>query len=60
MVSRKYREDRSFSLKKYSTTIMNIVEDYTRTWTKVDNFEIDIISEWVKSIWSFAKTKISK
>ena len=38
---------------------MDSVEEYARLWAKREEVEVDTLSEWVKSVRSLIKTRIS-
>ena len=46
----KCREPRSFTWKQNSKLISDSVEEYERRWAKKEDVEVDILSEWVKSV----------
>jgi hypothetical protein len=54
----KYREPQSFTWKKNFKLIMDSVEDYARRWAKREDFKLDTLSEWVKSIRTRLKRRL--
>ena len=54
----KYREPQKFSWKYNFKLIMDSIEEYTRSWAKQEDVELDILSEWVKSFKHLLKRRI--
>ena len=57
--SPEYREPRSFTWKQNSKLILDSVEEYARRWAKKEDVEVDILSEWVKSVMSLVNRRLS-
>ena len=55
----KYREPRSFTWKQNSKLILDSVEENARCWAKKEDVEVDILSEWVKSVMSLVNRRVS-
>ena len=54
----KYRESVSFSWHQNFDIIMDAYEAYARRWAKKEDIELDILSEWIKSIGVVLKRRI--
>ena len=52
-----YREPVSFSWHQNFDIIMDACEAYARRWAKKEDFELDTLSEWIKSIGDVLKTQ---
>ena len=46
----KYREPVSYSWHHNFGIIMNACEEYAKRWAKKEEFEVDTLSKWIKSI----------
>jgi hypothetical protein len=55
-----YREPKSINRKHNFKILMDSVEDYARLWTKREKEDLDILSEWVKSVRSLTQIRIKK
>jgi hypothetical protein len=55
-----YREPKSINRKHNFKILMDSVEDYARQWTKHEKEDLDILSEWVKSVRSLTQIRIKK
>jgi hypothetical protein len=55
-----YREPKSINRKHNFKILMDSVEDYARQWTKREKEDLDILSEWVKSVRSLIQIRINK
>ena len=55
----KYREAQPFSWGQNFKLLMDSVEEYARLWANREEVEVDTLSEWVKSVRSLIKTRIS-
>ena len=54
----KYREPQKFSWKYNFKLIMDSIKEYARSWAKQEDVELDILSEWVKSVKHLLKRRI--
>ena len=53
----KYREPKSINWKHNFKILMDSVEDYARQWAKREKEDVDILSEWVKSVRSLIQIR---
>lgn len=54
----KYRELRSLIWRRNFIQIMNYFQDYAKRWAQSEKEDLDILSEWVKSIRCILKSHI--
>jgi hypothetical protein len=55
-----YREPKSINWKHNYEILMDSVEDYARQLAKREKEDLDILSEWVKSVRSLIQIRINK
>ena len=56
----KFREPRSFNWRQNFIHIMASVEEYAKRWAKHEEEDHDTLSEWVKSVRCFLKSRIKR
>ena len=56
----KYRELKSINWKHNFKILMDSVEDYARQWAKREKEDLDILSEWGKSVRSLIEITVKK
>ena len=56
----KYREPKSINWKHNFKILMDSVEDYARQWARREKEDVNTLSEWVKSVRSLIKIRITK
>jgi hypothetical protein len=56
----KYRELKSINWKHNFKILMDFVEDYARQWPKREKEDLDILSEWGKSVRSLIEIIVKK
>ena len=56
----KYREPVSYTWHQNFCIIMDACEEYARRWVKKEDFEVDTLSEWIKSIADVLKRRIQR
>ena len=56
----KYRPPRSINWRYNFKLLMDSVEDFARKWAKREEVDINTLSEWVKAVRSFIRSRIRK